>query len=400
MFVRLRRFADARHHLPRDVRCHLHVLRHGPDAPVLVRPRRVGRSDRRAIRGGHGRRRRARGDAVGGDPSCTAAGCDRQKLSLTFQSASLNATWDAGAGCEVTDTPRRCPRRVPRPVLAPLTRVTAKVTCENTLLPCTNAKVSATAWTSRQSRPAFTTLLPRRGRAPANPPRLPDPARASARPRRVRPREGQADARSAPSSSYSGCSSSPTPSSDTPTRISRARDDAPASWQWARRWAPFRCDEELAAGGGRGIRGECEHVVLVRAGVLEVQRSRPHARIGLSPAGAMSRGAGRGEANTSRLRVMHTIARAIKNLGAGIRTRGVVGGTKTSESGRRALASRAKPARPTRAPRLVPRGAVAFDRLSHHQKMHPKMIVVRLVFRSARPTYRLSARTKSSTFAP
>ena len=41
------------------------------------------------------------------------------------------------------------------------------------------------------------------------------------------------------------------------TRI-YARDDAPASWQWARRWAPFRCDEELAAGGGRGIRGECE----------------------------------------------------------------------------------------------------------------------------------------------
>ena len=41
------------------------------------------------------------------------------------------------------------------------------------------------------------------------------------------------------------------------TRI-YARDEAPASWQWARRWAPFRCDEELAAGGGRGIRGECE----------------------------------------------------------------------------------------------------------------------------------------------
>ena len=141
-------------------------------------PRTRSTSPGRTLRARDSRWARTPGLCAGstvGDPPCTAAGCDRQKLSLTFQSASLNATWDAGAGCEVTDTPRRCPlRRVPRPEIAPAARVTAKVTCENTLLPCTNAKVSATvdfyakvAWPSCPSPPGSD--------PPAEPPRLPDP---------------------------------------------------------------------------------------------------------------------------------------------------------------------------------------------------------------------------------
>lgn len=200
-----------------------------------------------------------RGGTVGGDPSCTAAGCDRQKLSLTFQSASLNATWDAGAGCEVTDTPRRCPFDASRaPKSPPLTRVTAKVTCENTLLPCANAKVSATvdfyakvAWPSPPPPPPASSPPPNPPAPPPTPP-APPPAPGAFAP-------GGSGRRALGAVllvlwvflvAYAVLGYAF-------TRI-YARDEAPASWQWARRWAPFRCDEELAAGGGRGIRGECE----------------------------------------------------------------------------------------------------------------------------------------------
>ena len=117
-------------------------------------------------------------------------------------------------------------------------------------------------------------------------------------------------------------------------------------------------------------------------------------------ANRLETGAGRGEANTSRLRVMHTIARAIKISEPGFEPGASSAGRRRANLGVE-RSRREFPLGPSRArPRLVPRVAVAFDRLSHHQKMHPKMIVVRLVFRSARTTYRLSANGLSSTFAP
>jgi hypothetical protein len=134
---------------------------------------------------------------------------------------------------------------------------------------------------------AFPTSSPTRDEPPADPPRAsPDPARASARPRRVRPgRFRQTRARRRPP-----------PPLGLPRRLRRPRIRLHAPVRERRRARELAVGSAVGAlpmrrgaGGGRRARDTGRvrvAVVLVRAGVLEVQRARGDGRVlGLSSRG-------------------------------------------------------------------------------------------------------------------
>ena len=86
------------------------------------------------------------GGSFGGDQTCGAAGCSDNVLSLVFQSVDRTSGFET-APCEVKETPATCTvggdRRRPIPASPPMPMVTAKLLCENSVLPCAGFKARA-----------------------------------------------------------------------------------------------------------------------------------------------------------------------------------------------------------------------------------------------------------------
>ena len=228
-----------------------------------------------------------RGGTVGGDPSCTAAGCDRQKLSLTFQSASLNATWDAGAGCGGDGhAPQVSLRRVPRPEIAPADPSHREGHVREHPLALHQRQSLGDGGLLRQSRLAFTASSPARVEPPPNPRASPTPPAPPPAPGAFAPGgSGRTRARRRPPRTLG-----------VPRRLRRPRIRLHAHLRAGRRAGELAVGSKVGAlpmrrgaGGGRRARNTGRVrviVVLVRAGVLEVQRTRGDGRVlGLSPGG-------------------------------------------------------------------------------------------------------------------
>ena len=86
------------------------------------------------------------GGKFGGDQTCGSAGCSDNLFSLTFQSADRAESFSTGP-CEIVETPQKCAiegdRGHPIPASPAMPMVTAKLTCKNTLIPCGGFKATA-----------------------------------------------------------------------------------------------------------------------------------------------------------------------------------------------------------------------------------------------------------------
>ena len=211
------------------------------------------------------------GGTYGGSPSCTPAGCDVNDISLTFQSVDLQASYTTGE-CEVGDTPSKCniesSRKNPIPSTPPLPFVSVRVRCANQVLPCIGMKAKVTvdfkadvAWPTPPPSPPSPPPPPAPPPSPPSPPPSPSPP----------PAAPPAPAAFAPGGSGTKALGNVFTAlvvfcmaygvvGYTYVRYF-VRDELPG-WSWLDRLRmtcqPWRCDEELANGGGEGTFKECE----------------------------------------------------------------------------------------------------------------------------------------------
>ena len=211
------------------------------------------------------------GGTYGGTPSCTPAGCDTNEISLTFQSEDLQASYTTGE-CEVGDTPAKCniesTRKNPIPSTPPLPFVTARVRCANQVLPCIGMK--ATVVVDFKADVAWPEPPPSPPSPPpplSPPPSPPSPPPSPSPPPLAPPSPGTFAPGGSGTRAFGVVFTALVVLGVTYAVVGyvyvrcMVRDELPG-WTWLDRFRlalqPWRCDEELANGGGEGLRGECE----------------------------------------------------------------------------------------------------------------------------------------------